>query len=127
MAAKKAETRKFNVTINGVQGTCDTPLFKKMCERGDLNALRVKEHVGDIIKISGTASVTIETDDNTFDINYYATDKGVYSTGSAIFLGSVLDYIGECDTFRIVAIKTKKGTTYKASPIFDDMAIETIN
>jgi hypothetical protein len=127
MAANKTETRKFNVTINSVEGTCNTSLFKKMCERGDLNALRVKDHVGDIIKISGTASVTIETDDNTFDINYYATDKGVYSTGSTIFSDSVDDYIGECDTFRIIDIKTKKGITYKASPIFDDTAIETIN
>ena len=125
--AAKTNTKKFNVTINSVEGTCDTPLFKKMCERGDLNALRVKDAVGDVIKITGLADVTIECNgEEPFDIHYYATDNGIYSSGSELFYESVTDYIDECNTFKIISIKTKRGTAFKASPILGDVEIETI-
>ena len=43
----------------------------------------------------------------------------MFSTGSQVFLDSVKNYFGdnEVDYFSIVQIKTKKGTTFKASPI----------
>ena len=117
----------FKVTIHSTTGACDTGLFKKMCERGDLNSTRIKDAVGDIIKVNGIAHVTIEcNNEEPFDIYYYATDNGIYSSGSELFYESITDYIDECNTFKIISIKTKRGTAFKASPILGDTEIETI-
>lgn len=126
--ANSAKTKSnFKVTIHSTTGACDTGLFKKMCERGDLNSVRIKDAVGDIIKVNGIANVTIECNDEPpFDIYYYATDNGIYSSGSELFYESVIDYIDECNTFKIISIKTKRGTAFKASPILGDTEIETI-
>ena len=129
--ANSAKTNKtnsnFKVTIHLTTGACDTNLFKKMCERGDLNSVRVKDAVGDIIKVNGIANVTIECNEEPpFDIYYYATDNGIYSSGSELFYESVTDYIDECNTFKIISIRTKRGTAFKASPIIGDTEIETI-
>jgi hypothetical protein len=111
-------TSNFKVNIKATTGICDTELFRKVCEHGDLNALRVKEHIGDIIHINGTCDVTIQNNDEVFDITYYACDEGVYSTGSKIFKDSVTDYLGDINVFRITSIYTRKGTSFKASPVF---------
>ena len=129
--ANSAKTNKtnsnFKITIHSTEGTRDTSLFKKMCERGDLNSMRVKDCVGDVIRITGFADVTIECNgEEPFDIHYYATDNGIYSSGSELFYESVTDYIGECNTFKIISVKTKRGTAFKASPILGDAEIETI-
>lgn len=127
MANSAKTNSNFKVTIHSTTGACDTRLFKKMCERGDLNSVRVKDAVGDIIKVTGIADVTIECNgEEPFDIHYYATDNGIYSSGSELFYESVTDYIDECNTFKIISIKTKRGTAFKASPILDDVKIETI-
>lgn len=120
----KTNNTNFKVTIKNATGICDTELFRKVCERGDLNALRVKDCVGDIIHVNGTCDVTIQHDDEIFDITYYACDEGVYSTGSGVFNESVTNYIDDINTFRITSIKTKKGVSYKASPVFVE-SIET--
>ena len=116
----------FKVTINNATGICNTDLFKKVCERGDLNALRIKDHVGDIIHVNGTCDTTIQNNDEVFDITYYACDEGVYSTGSTVFNDSVTDYIDDINTFRITSIKTKRGISFKASPVFSE-SVETVN
>ena len=127
MANSAKTNSNFKVTIHSTTGACDTGLFKKMCERGDLNSVRVKDAVGDIIKVTGLADVTIECNgEEPFDIHYYATDNGIYSSGSELFYESVTDYIDECNTFKIISIKTKRGTAFKASPILGDVEIETI-
>lgn len=127
MANSAKTNSNFKVTIHSTTGACDTGLFKKMCERGDLNSVRVKDAVGDIIKVTGLADVTIECNgEEPFDIHYYATDNGIYSSGSELFYESVSDYIDECNTFKIISIKTKRGTAFKASPILGDTEIETI-
>ena len=127
MANSAKTNSNFKVTIHSTTGTCDTNIFKKMCERGDLNSVRVKDAVGDIIKVNGIADVTIECNgEEPFDIHYYATDNGIYSSGSELFYESVTDYIDECNTFKIINIKTKRGTAFKASPIIGDVKIETI-
>ena len=127
MANSAKTNSNFKVTIHSTTGACDTGLFKKMCERGDLNSVRVKDAVGDIIKVTGLADVTIECNgEEPFDIHYYATDNGIYSSGSELFYESVTDYIDECNTFKIISIKTKRGTAFKASPILGDTEIETI-
>ena len=127
MANSAKTNSNFKVTIHSTTGACDTGLFKKMCERGDLNSMRVKDCVGDIIKVTGLADVTIECNgEEPFDIHYYATDNGIYSSGSELFYESIPDYIDECNTFKIISIKTKRGTAFKASPILGDTEIETI-
>ena len=124
--AKTNNTSNFKVTIKSTTGICDTELFKKVCEHGDLNALRVKDHVGDIIHVNGMCDVTIQHEDEIFDITYYACDEGVYSTGSTVFNDSVVDYIDDINTFRITSVKTKKGISFKASPVFSE-SVETFN
>ena len=119
-------TSNFKVNIKATTGICDTELFRKVCEHGDLNALRVKEHIGDIIHINGTCDVTIQNNDEVFDITYYACDEGVYSTGSKIFKDSVTDYLGDINVFRITSISTRKGTSFKASPVFSE-SLESFN
>ena len=127
MANSAKTSSNFKVTIHSTTGACDTGLFKKMCERGDLNSVRIKDAVGDIIKVTGLADVTIECNgEEPFDIHYYATDNGIYSSGSELFYESITDYIDECNTFKIISIKTKRGTAFKASPILGDTEIETI-
>ena len=48
MANSAKTNSNFKVTIHSTTGACDTGLFKKMCERGDLNSTRIKDAVGDI-------------------------------------------------------------------------------
>lgn len=122
----KSNNSNFKVTIKNATGICDTELFRKVCESGDLNALRIKDHIGDIIHVNGTCDTTIQNNDNIFDITYYACDEGVYSTGSTVFNEGVTDYIGDINTFRIISIKTKRGTSFKASPVFSE-SLETLD
>lgn len=116
----------FKVTINNATGICNTDLFRKVCEHGDLNAMRVKDRIGDIIHVNGTCDCTIQYNDEVFDITYYACDEGVYSTGSEIFKDSVTDYLDDSNVFRITTISTRKGTSFKASPVFSE-SIESFN
>lgn len=110
--------RKYELTIKNATGSCDTELFKKMAKKGDITASKIEEFVGKVVKITGYAEAHIEVDDKEFDVTYYATDDGYFSTGSKYFNDSVDDYLADTDTFKILKIKTKKGHTYKASPIF---------
>ena len=110
--------RKYELTIKEATGSCNTDLFKKMAKKGDISASKIEEFVGKVVRISGWANAHIETDDKEFDITYYATDDGYFSTGSKYFNDSLEDYLEDTDTFKILKIKTKKGHTYKASPIF---------
>ena len=122
----KTNNSNFKVTIKNATGICDTELFRIVCERGDLNALRIKDHIGDIIHVNGMCVTTIQNNDEVFDITYYACDEGVYSTGSTVFNESVTDYIDDINTFRITSIKTKRGMSFKASPVFTE-SLETFN
>ena len=110
--------KKYELTIEKATGSCDTELFKKMAKKGDITASKIDDFIGKVVKITGTAEATIKTDDKEFNITYYSTDDGYFSCGSEWFRNSLLDYISDTDTFKILKIKTKKGHTYKASPIF---------
>lgn len=112
---------KYEVNVKEVHGTCDSELFKKMAKKGDITSDRVKNVVDKVFKITGYAICNIITDDKNFDVIYYATDTGFISSGSEILFNSVKDYIEDTDTFRIKEVKTRKGTTYKAVPIFTDI------
>ena len=110
--------KKYELTIEKATGSCDTELFKKMAKKGDITASKIEDFVGKVVKITGSADANIKTDDKEFTITYYATDDGYFSTGSEWFKESLNDYIDDTDTFKILKVKTKKGHTYKASPIF---------
>ena len=116
--------RKCTTNIIEVKGTCDSELFKKMVNRGDITSYKVKDKIGDTIEISGYAFVEVTTPEKVFTLGYYATDKGFYSTGSEVFFNSVKDYFNECKKFTIMETKTKKGTTYKASPVLEFVNID---
>lgn len=110
--------KTYNVTIKEVAGTCDTKLFRKMAEKGDLTAIKLQVLINSEVKIIGYANCTIETKDKTFDIFYFNTEEyGLVSTGSTIFADSVKTYYGECEYVRLLEIKTKNGKTYKAVPV----------
>lgn len=109
--------RKYEVTIKKATGSCDTSIFKKMAQKGDLTSTKVTDMLGKVVNITGYAICHIATADKEFDMGYYATNEGLISTGSEVFRDSVEDYIGEVDLFKIVSLKTKKGTTYKVSPV----------
>ena len=116
--------RIYEVTVKKKVGTCDTPLFEKMAKKGDITSVRVKDSVGAVVRITGYADCHIKTNEKEFDITYYATDSGMLSSGSDVFHDSVVDYMGEVDSFAIAEIKTRKGTTYKAVPILTDTPTE---
>lgn len=112
--------KRYEVLILSQEGTCDSSLFGKMARKGDLQATKLIDLIGAIVKITGYALCRIETDEKTFDTNYYDTEEyGLISTGSSIFADSVIDYFGEVEYFRLTEVKTKKGKTYKAVPVLN--------
>ena len=111
--------KKYELTINETWGSCNTELFKKMAKKGDISSSKIDAFLDKVVKITGYANAHIETDDKEFDLTYYATDDGYFSTGSKYFNESLNDYLEDTDTFKILKVKTKKGHTYKASPIFN--------
>ena len=114
------EKKKYEVTIKEAYGSCDSNLFKKMAQKGDITSVKVQEMLGKVVNITGYAICHITTEDKEFDMGYFATNDGIISTGSEVFADSVSDYIGEVELFKIVSLKTKKGTTYKVSPILTE-------
>lgn len=112
--------KKYEVTIKEANGSCSSNLFKKMAQKGDITSVKVQDMIGKVINITGYAICHISTDEKDFDMGYYATDEGIISTGSEVFKESVENYIGDVELFKIVSLKTKKGTTYKVSPILID-------
>ena len=109
--------KKYEVEIKKAEGSCDTELFKKMAKKGDIQATKVVDMIGKVVKITGYAICKIVTEDKEFEMSYYATTEGIISSGSEFFRESVEDYFGECELMKINEIKTKKGKTYKVSPI----------
>lgn len=112
--------KKYEVEIKGAVGSCDTELFKKMAKKGDIQATKVADMIGKVVKITGYATCKITTEDKEFEMSYYATTEGIISSGSEFFRDSVDDYFGECELMKINEIKTKKGKTYKVSPILTE-------
>lgn len=110
--------KNYNVDVKESVGTCNSSLFKKMAENGDLTSIKISEILNSVVSITGYSICTITTDDKSFDINYFDTKEyGLISSGSEIFRDSVLAYYGEVSQVRIVEVKTKKGKTYKAVPM----------
>lgn len=110
----------YKVEVLEKKGSCDSATFEKMAQNGDINSEKVTENVGKVITLTGYALCHITAGDKEFDMNYYATSEGILSTGSEIFKDSVEQYYGDVNTFKIVSIKTRKGTTYKVTPILQE-------
>lgn len=111
------EKNKFKVEIVEAKGACNSEIFKKMASNGDLQAEKVTDNIGKVIKLTGYAICNVTTPEKEFEMGYYSTSEGILSTGSMVFKSSVEEYYGDIDTFKIVSLKTKKGTTYKVTPV----------
>lgn len=111
--------RNYKVEVQEAVGACKSTIFKKLAEKGDITSEKVADNIGKIIHITGYALCHITTKEKEFDMNYFATEEGFLSTGSEIFTNSVTDYLDEISTFKIVEVKTRKGKTYKVTPILE--------
>lgn len=122
------EEIKYEVTVKTKKGSCDNALFEKMAKKGDITAIKISELIGTVVKITGYAECTIETNDKKFDINYFDTEEyGLISSGSQIFLESVADYFEEVENVKLVEVKTRQGKTYKAVPVLNSKKETTNN
>lgn len=111
--------RKYEVQVKEMKGTCDSPIFRKMAMAGDITADKLADHIGEVTDINGYALCHIVTNEKEFDMNYYSTGNGFIQSGSEVFASSVANYFGEVENFKIIEVKTKKGKTYKVSPILE--------
>lgn len=109
--------KDYKVEIIDAKGSCDTAIFKKMASAGDITSARINDMIDKIVKINGYALCHITAGEKDFNINYYATNEGIISSGSEVFKNSVLNYIDDDIYVRICKLNTKKGVTYKVSPI----------
>ena len=117
---KKAENKNFEITLNSAEGTCNTPLFKKMINKADVTSTPITELVGKVFTPTGSAEVHIKTTDKEFDRLLIDTKEyGIIHTSSSVFEDGFSDYRGECDSMRIVGVKAKQGTCYKCVPVIN--------
>ena len=112
------QKRTYKVEILEKKGTCEDELFENMEKNGDITSQKLADMIGCQVKITGYAICHITTDDKDFSITYFDTDEyGLISSGSQVFLESVIAYFGKVDKVILTEIKTKKGKTYKAVPL----------
>lgn len=112
------EKRTYKVEIIDKKGTCESEIFELMAKNGDLTSQKLSDMIGAQVKITGFAVCHIITDDKDFNITYFDTEEyGLISSGSEVFLESVITYFGKVDKVILTQIKTKKGKTYKAVPV----------
>ena len=115
---KKTENKNFEITLNSAEGTCGTPLFKKMINKADVTSTPITELVGKVFTPTGSANVHIKTTEKEFDRLLIDTKEyGIIHTSSSVFEDGFEDYRGECDSMRIVGVKAKLGTCYKCVPV----------
>lgn len=110
-------TKTYEVSVIEAVGSCDSDIFKEMASNGDLQSTKVKDAIGSVVTINGYATCHIKTSEKEFDMSYYSTNEGILSTGSEVFKDSLKKYYGKIDTFKIVEIKTNRGTSFKVTPV----------
>lgn len=109
---------KYECKVLEKKGTCDSLLFEKMIKNGDIASIKISNLLGIEVEILGYAKCHITTETKDFDMNYIdTTEYGLISTGSSLFIESVINYFGEIKKVRLTEIKTKQGKTYKAIPV----------
>jgi len=112
------QKRTYKVEILEKKGTCESEIFELMAKNGDLTSQKLADMIGAQVKIIGYAVCHITTDDKDFSVTYFDTEEyGLISSGSEVFLESVITYFGKVDKVILTQIKTKKGKTYKAVPV----------
>ena len=112
------QKRTYKVEILEKKGTCESEIFELMAKNGDLTSQKLADMIGAQVKITGYAVCHITTEDKDFSVTYFDTDEyGLISSGSEVFLESVITYFGKVDKVILTQIKTKKGKTYKAVPV----------
>lgn len=112
------QKRTYKVEILEKKGTCESEIFELMAKNGDLTSQKLADMIGAQVKITGYAVCHITTDDKDFSVTYFDTEEyGLISSGSEVFLESVITYFGKVDKVILTQIKTKKGKTYKAVPV----------
>ena len=115
---KKAENKNFEITLNSAEGTCNTPLFRKIINKADVTSTPITELVGKVFTPTGSAEVHVKTTNKEFDRLLIDTKEyGIIHTSSSVFEDGFEDYRGECDKMRIVGVKAKLGTCYKCVPV----------
>lgn len=120
-----AENKKYEVKVLTKEGSCDNELFEKMAKKGDIISIKIADVLGKVVKIVGYAYCEITTEEKTFNILYIDTEEyGLISSGSEIFKESVEDYYGDVEYVRLKEIKTRKGKTYKAVPVLENVRKE---
>lgn len=117
--------KNYKVEIVESKGSCDSSLFQKMAQNGDITATKITDMVDSIVKVTGYALCHITAGDKEFDMNYFATSEGIISSGSEVFKDSVLNYIDEDVKVKITKLKTNKGFTFKCSPILTSVVDDT--
>ena len=114
----KKENKNFEITLINAEGTCDTPLFKKMINKADVTSTPITKLVGNTFTPTGSANVHIKTTEKEFDRLLIDTKEfGIIHTSSSVFEEGFSDYRGECDKMRVVGVKAKLGTCYKCVPV----------
>ena len=111
---------EYEVTIKKSVGSCDSELFKEMVKRGDLQATKIKDAVGNKYLFTGYADCEVKANGKKFNVTYYATDDGFISSGSEIFKKSVETYMSYNKKLKVVSKTTENGTTFKAVPILGE-------
>ena len=113
--------KKFDVEIIEAKGSCDNEKIQAVLKAGDLSSSSVKNHIGEIVRISGYIYAKITTDAKEFENVYYATNNGFYSSGSMVLKDSVSKYYNVFDKLQFVEVNVKNnsGVTYKVSPVID--------
>ncbi len=110
------QKRSYKVEIMEKKGTCEDELFEIMAKNGDITSQKLADMIGCQVKITGYAICHIITDDKDFSITYFDTDEyGLISSGSQVFLESVISYFGKVDKVILTEIKTKKGKIFMGS------------
>lgn len=116
-----AENKKkiYEVTVKTMSGTLDYDIFRKMASNGDITSTSVAELVDAKISITGRATAHIKTEDKEFDMAYFDTNEyGIINCGEGtLFDKSYNAYKDDTEYYRVIKIKCKLGTAFKAVPV----------
>lgn len=113
------DKKKREVTIVTAKGVCEKEKFQKLLKAGSIVADKVESVIEQKMTFVGLAEVSIKTEDKEFTQNYYVTKEGKIFTSGSEYLRESFDDIEIGEEFVVKNIKTKRGHTYRANPIFN--------
>lgn len=124
MTKNSTDRKKYEVTIlREPTGALDNDIFRIMVSKGDITSTPITELVNKRLTINGTCSVHVVTDEKEFNIEYYNTiEKGIVHCGcDTLFTESYSDYSEYTDSFIVKKVQCKKGSSYKAVPVMENI------